>query len=155
MPRASEQLVPVMRALLDVNVLIALLDPDHAFHERAHVWWEANTTQGWASCPLTENGVVRIMSNPNYSRQLRLTPADLVSRIAGFAANTDHEFWPDSVSLREETVFDRSRLNSSRVITDLYLLALAVRQGGRLVTFDEYIPLGAVRLAEDRHRVVL
>ena len=50
-----------MRALLDVNLLIALLDPDQVFHERAHDWWEANRSAGWASCPLTENGVVRIM----------------------------------------------------------------------------------------------
>ena len=69
-----------MRALLDVNLLIALLDPDHVFHERAHDWWEANRSAGWASCPLTENGVVRVMSNPNYSRQLRLTPAAVINK---------------------------------------------------------------------------
>lgn len=143
-----------MRALFDVNLLIALLDPDHVFHERAHDWWEANRSAGWASCPLTENGVVRIMSNPNYSRQLRLTPEDLVSRVAGFAAQTAHEFWPDDVSLRDDSVFDRTRLHSSRLLTDSYLLALAVRHGGRLVTFDEDIPLCAVRAAEARHLVV-
>ncbi len=144
-----------MRALLDVNVLIALLDPDHAFHERAHVWWENNGKQGWASCPLTENGVVRIMSNPGYSRQLRLTPEDLVSRIAQFTANTDHEFWPDALSLREGELFDRSRLVSSRLVTDTYLLGLAVRHGGRLATFDQGIPLRAVVGAAEKHLVVI
>lgn len=144
-----------MRALLDINVLIALLDPDHAFHERAHVWWAANREAGWASCPLTENGVVRIMSNPNYSRQLHLTPADLVERLAQFADRTDHAFWPDDLSLRDGTAFDRARLHSARLLTDIYLLALAVRNGGRLVTFDAGIPLSAVPAAGSRHKVVL
>ena len=143
-----------MRALLDLNLLIALLDPDHVFHERAHAWWAANGRTGWASCPLTENGVVRIMSNPGYSRQLRLTPGDLISRLAGFAAQTDHEFWPDDVSLRDTTAFDHARLHSPRLLTDLYLLALAVRRGGRLVTFDEGIPIAAVHHAAARHLVV-
>jgi uncharacterized protein len=144
-----------MRALLDVNVLIALLDPDHAFHDRAHAWWGANRDAGWASCPLTENGVARIMSNPNYSRQLRLTPDDLVSRIARFAAQTDHEFWPDDVSLRDDRVFDHARLHSSRLLTDVYLLALAMKHGGRLVTFDGDIPLAAVRSVRADHLVTL
>jgi hypothetical protein len=144
-----------MRALLDINLLIALLDPDHAFHERAHAWWEANRQAGWASCPLTENGVVRIMSNPNYSRRLRLTPEDLVSRIATFAAQAGHEFWPDDVSLRDPLVFDQARLLSSRLLTDIYLLGLAVKHGGRLVTFDQDIPLSSVRSATASHLVVL
>ncbi len=144
-----------MRALLDVNVLIALLDPDHAFHGRAHGWWETHATAGWASCPLTENGVVRIMSHPHYSRKLRLTPDELTGVLARFASGTDHEFWPDQVSLRDEAVFDRSRLNSSRLVTDIYLLALAVSRGGRLTTFDQGIPASAVRSASANHLVVL
>jgi len=94
-----------MRALLDVNVIIALLDPDHAFHERAHAWWAANMKHGWASCPLTENGVVRIMSNPGYSQKTRFTPGDLIGRLRTFAGQSDHEFWPDDISLREEKIF--------------------------------------------------
>ena len=144
-----------MRALLDVNVLIALLDPDHTFHDRAHAWWEANRDAGWASCPLTENGVARIMSHPNYSRQLRLTPENLVSRIARFVAQTDHEFWPDDVSLRDDRVFDHARLHSSRLLTDICLLALAVKHGGRLVTFDGDTPLVSVRSATADHLVTL
>jgi len=144
-----------MRALLDINVLIALLDPDHTFHERAHAWWEVNGNSGWSSCPLTENGVVRIMSNPNYSRQLRLTPEDLVGRITEFASRTNHEFWPDDVSLRDALVFDQARIHSSRLLTDIYLLALSAARGGRLVTFDEGIPLSAVRSATTHQLVVL
>ena len=137
-----------MRALLDVNFLIALLDPDHAFHERAHAWWAANLKRGWASCPLTENGVVRIMSNPNYSEQMRFTPGDLTDRLRKFAAQSNHEFWPDAVSLRDEKIFVIERIHGSRQITDLYLLALATEHRGRLVTFDKGIPLTAVSHAK-------
>jgi toxin-antitoxin system PIN domain toxin len=133
-----------MRALLDVNIVIALLDPDHAFHERSHVWWAENMKRGWASCPLTENGIVRIMSNPNYSPKARFSPADLIGSLREFSAQTDHEFWPDEISLRDEKIFLADRIHSSRQLTDLYLLALAVERGGRLVTFDRGIPISCV-----------
>ena len=126
-----------MRALLDIHVIIALFDPDHAFHERAHVWWSVNRIQGWASCPLTENG------------------AELISRIGEFADQTDHAFWGDSISLRDEGIFERDRMHSTRQITDLYLLALAVSHQGRLVTFDEGIPISAVRNAKITNLCVL
>lgn len=137
-----------MRALLDINVIIALFDPDHTFHERAHVWWAGNAKYGWASCPLTENGVVRIMSNPAYSRCARFTPSDLISRLQTYASHTNHEFWPADVSLRDAVVFSLDRIHSSRQITDLYLLGLAAKHGGRLATFDQGIPLSATRLAK-------
>jgi toxin-antitoxin system PIN domain toxin len=137
-----------MRALLDVNVIIALLDPDHVFHERAHVWWAANMKRGWASCPVTENGVVRIMSNPGYSQKMRFAPGDLIDRLRKFAANSNHEFWPDEISLRDEKIFAVDRIHSSRQLTDLYLLALAVEHHGRLVTFDHGIPLFGVHNAK-------
>jgi len=133
-----------MRALLDVNVIIALLDPDHTFHERAHLWWAANAKRGWASCPLTENGAVRIMSNPNYSKKARFTPADLIGHLRKFARQSEHEFWPDDISLRNEVYFVSDRIHSSRQLTDLYLLALATKHHGRLVSFDQRVPLSAV-----------
>ncbi len=136
-----------MRALLDVNVVIALLDPDHAFHEQAHDWWAANGKRGWASCPLTENGVIRIMSNPAYS-PARFTPGDLISRLQKFAEETNHEFWPDDVSLRDKKIFTSERIHSSQQLTDLYLLALATKHDGRLATFDRGIPLSAVHVAK-------
>jgi uncharacterized protein len=137
-----------MRALLDVNVMIALLDPDHAFHERAHVWWAAHAKRGWASCPLTENGAVRIMSNPNYSKKARFTPRDLIGHLRKFARQSDHEFWPDDISLRDEIHFVSDRIHSWRLLTDLYLLALATKRHGRLVSFDQSVPISAVRNAE-------
>src|SRR6266498_2543050 len=100
-----------MRALLDINLLIALLDADHVFHQRAHVWWAANADSGWASCPLTENGVVRIMCNFGYSQRLQLVPSELIRLLDSFAANTDHEFWPDELSLRDKSHFIAERIH--------------------------------------------
>ena len=144
-----------MRALLDVNVIIALLDPDHAFHERAHGWWAKNVKSGWASCPIVENGVVRIMSNPTYSPKARFTPADLISRLRQFATQTNHKFWPDDVSLRDGKIFTPEQMHSSRQLTDLYLLALVAKHGGKLATFDTGIPISTVRVARPENLYVV
>jgi uncharacterized protein len=144
-----------MRALLDVNLIIALLDPDHTLHERAHEWWAAHSKSGWASCPISENGVVRIMTNPGYSKQVRFSSLDLIGRLQTFASQTDHSFWPDDISLRDEKVFAAERILASRQLTHLYLLALAVKHGGRLATFDQSIPLSGVRAAQPENLSVL
>lgn len=140
-----------MRSMLDVNVVIALLDADHAFHERAYAWWATHANAGWASCPITENGVVRVMSNPAYSAATRFAPATLISRLRTFVRETDHEFWADDVSVRDETAILAERIHGSRQLTELYLLALAVRHQGRLATFDQSIPASAVPGAKARH----
>ena len=144
-----------MRALLDINLLIALLDADHVFHERAHAWWAANADRGWASCPLTENGVVRIMCNTGYSRKIRLAPSELIRRLASFAANSDHEFWADDLSLRDKAHFVADRIHGSRQVTDIYLLGLAASHAARLVSFDASIPVSAVPRAKSRNLVVI
>ena len=144
-----------MRALLDVNVVIALLDPDHAFHERAHEWWAANAKSGWASCPVTENGVVRVMSNPAYSPRAHFAPSDLIARLRIFSDQTDHEFWLDDISLRDESIFVMERIHGSRQVTDLYLLALAARRKGALATFDTAIPISAIRTAKAANLYVI
>ena len=86
-----------MRALFDVNVLIALFQPDHVHHQRAHTWWEKNQNSGWASCPITENGFVRILSQPKYPMPQTVPSAIKLLNLA--KASTDHAFWPDTVSL--------------------------------------------------------
>lgn len=144
-----------MRSLLDVNVVISLLDPDHDFHVRAHHWWSENRSAGWASCPLTENGVVRIMSHPGYNPRRSLMPGTVAWLVRTFAGGTDHEFWPDSISFLDEDAIDTRSVLGPRQVTDLYLLALAATHGGRLVTFDESIHLGAVRIAQQNHLVVI
>ena len=144
-----------MRSILDVNVVIALLDPDHAFHERAHAWWAAHEQAGWATCPMTENGVVRIMSHPGYSVTTHFTAGELIGRLRTFVEHTDHEFWSDEVSIRDATAIVADRIHGGRQITDLYLLALAVRHRGRLATFDQSIPISAVPAATPTDLIVV
>lgn len=144
-----------MRALLDVNVLIALLDASHAFHRRSHEWWAKNSTRGWASCPLVENGVVRIMVNPAYSTARRFHAKEIIGALSEFVGATDHEFWPDSLTLRDSKSFIPDRIHSGRQLTDIYLLALASRHGGVLATFDQGIPLSSVKTAKPLNLVVL
>jgi toxin-antitoxin system PIN domain toxin len=138
-----------VRALFDVNVLIALLQPDHAHHRRAHAWWDHNGAAGWASCPLTQNGFVRIVSQPSYRRPVPISQA--LTLLAEQSEGTDHAFWPDDISLLDTARFDRGRILGPRQLTDIYLLGLAVKNGGRLATLDRTIPLAAVRGAGPRH----
>lgn len=142
-----------MRALLDVNFLLALLQPDHSHFERAHDWWDANTRHGWASCPLTQNGFIRILSQASYPQPLPVAQA--LEILAEQIVRTDHQFWPDDVSLLDADFIDGARLLGPKHLTDVYLLGLAVKNGGRLVTFDRGIPLRSVRRAEQGHMLVL
>ena len=144
-----------MRALLDVNVLIALFDEHHIFHERAHLWLEANSAAGIATCPITENGVVRVISHPKYSRAFSLAPGDVIQRLDGFCEAQDHAFWPDDVSLRDAGLFLTKKILGTRQLTDVYLLGLAVRHGGRLVTFDEGITVKSVGGAKVENLMVI
>lgn len=144
-----------MRALLDVNVVIALFDANHAFHERAHDWWSDHADRGWASCAVTENGVVRVMSSAAYSQTARFAPGEIVERLRTFVAHSDHAFWAEDLSLRDEARFAVDKLHGSRHVTDTYLLALAVARGGRLATFDRGIITSAVAGAKSHHLAVI
>lgn len=142
-----------MRALLDVNVLVALLDAGHLHHAAATNWLAAHAKPGWASCPLTQNGCLRILSLGSYPNA---QPTALVAqRLARAVAGASHVFWPDSVNLLEPGVLRWDRVLSSRQVTDAYLLALAATHGGRLVTFDRGISTEAVPAASKRHLVTL
>jgi toxin-antitoxin system PIN domain toxin len=142
-----------VRALLDVNLLIALFDVDHVHHARAWRWFEAHGHSGWASCPITQNGCLRVMSRPGYPNPVPL--GDLLPRLHRAVAAPEHAFWPDDTSLLDGRRFVSDRIHSPRQLTDLYLLGLAVANGGRLATFDEGIPRSAVVGAEARHLVVV
>jgi toxin-antitoxin system PIN domain toxin len=131
-------------ALLDVNVLIALFDPDHMHHEAAHDWFADYRADGWATCPLTENGLVRVLSHPRYGAEVRGV-ADVIERLRAFRSSGDHHFWPDEVSVCDEAVFQTSAVRGHAHVTDIYLVGLAVRRGGRLATFDRTIPITRVR----------
>ena len=142
-----------MRALLDINVLIALLDLDHPDHPWAKRWFKSNVQNGWASCPLTQNGCIRIMSQPAYPNSV---PVSIVMELLRNATgNAAHAFWPDAVSLLDSEAVDGSLVHGPRQVTDVYLLALAVQNGGRFVTFDGAIALAAVRKAKPEHLHIL
>jgi toxin-antitoxin system PIN domain toxin len=130
-------------ALLDVNVLVALFDPDHIHHDPAHDWFADSREHGWATCPLTENGLVRILSNPRYS-PVAESPARMIGRLRKFCSSSDHLFWPEDLSLGDTRRFVGGAAISHQQITDVYLLGLAKRHGGRLATFDRTIPTHAV-----------
>ena len=142
-----------MRALLDVNVLIALLDASHLHHRVATDWLAAHAHFGWASCPITQNGCLRILALPSYPNPQ--PTAHVAQRLGQAAADASHEFWPDAFSLLDAGRLQWDRVLSSRQITDTYLLALAVDRGGRLVTLDKGIALEAVPGAAKNNLVTL
>lgn len=142
-----------MRALLDVNVLIALLDSRHASHGRAREWFATEAPRGWASCPITQNGCIRVMSHASYPNAVPVRA--VVERLAEAAADSFHAFWPDALTLLDPAIADASRIHGPRQITDLYLLALAVRNKGRFVSFDQAIAIDAIRGAKPSHLVLL
>jgi toxin-antitoxin system PIN domain toxin len=133
--------------LLDVNVLIGLLDSAHVHHAAAVRWFHKTACQeGWATCPITENGFIRIVSNLNYPN-LRLTPGAAANSLARFRSGFAgiHHFWTDEVSLTDVTLFDLSQLAGSRQTTDAYLAGLAFRKRARLSTLDGGVAWKAVR----------
>ena len=142
-----------MRALLDVKVLIALLDSDHIAHRQAATWLTQNAAAGWASCPLTQNGCLRIMSTAGYRYPLPVQA--VAARLAEACATELHQFWPDDVSMLDARIVDTARVHGPKQLTDIYLLALAVKHGGRLVTFDGSIAQTAVVGAGAQHLVAI
>lgn len=134
-------------------MLIALLDPDHASHDSAMRWFAKHAGEGWASCPITQNGCVRVMSNPGYPNPLPVQA--LIKRLADACREDIHEFWSDDVSLLDTSAVDSMRIHGPRQLTDIYLLALAVRHAGRFVTFDSGVPLAAVRKATAQNLSIL
>ena len=130
-------------SLLDVNVLVALFAPDHVHHDLAHDWFADHRDEGWATCPVTENGFVRVLSGAGYAAPLS-RPVEALDRLRTFCASGHHTFWSDAVSLRDTAVFNPAYIRGHRQVTDVYLLGLAKKMGGRLATFDRAIPLASV-----------
>lgn len=141
-------------ALLDVSVLVALFDPDHVHHETAHDWFADHRGSGWATCPVTENGFLRVLANPAYGSPVS-RPDAVLQHLRRFCAGAGHHFWDDGVSLRDERLFDSSVLAGHRQVTDVYLLGLAVSRRGCLATFDRGIRLSAVRGARPANLAVI
>ena len=143
----------VLKALLDVNVLIALHDREHVHHAHVVNWLQGHQHAGWASCPLTQNGCLRIMSQPGYSNPQPM--AALVHMLRQSTRAPAHTWLPDDISLLDEKHLHAQLMHSPAQLTDLYLLALAVKHSARLVTLDRRIPLNAVVHATPAHLIVL
>lgn len=129
----------------------ALHDTQHLHDREAADWPAAQTRGGWATCPLTQNGCVRILSQPNYPNPVPL--ADALAVLRRSCGQPSHAFWHDDISLLDTARLDQARVHGHRQITDLCLLALAVEHDGCFVTFDAQIPLSAVRGASPRQLV--
>ena len=130
--------------LLDVNVLIAPVDPAHVAHDAAHEWFEQQGHKAWATCPLTENGLLRIVGGARYPNSPG-TPAAVAPLLAALRALPGHVFWPDDISLLDADRVDTTRLLNSAQVTDSYLLALACAHEGQLASFDRRLVKDAVR----------
>lgn len=142
-----------LRILYDTSCLIVLLDKNHVSHQAVAAWHIDNMTQGWLSCPLTQNGCLRILSQPSYANTVSI--ADAVELLQAAIATEHHQFIPDDISLLDDALVDDRRLLGHRQIADVYLLALAVVHDARLVTLDRRIPLDAVHGANESHLVVI
>lgn len=140
--------------LLDINVLLALLDPLHVSHQKTHAWFARKGKKAWATCPLTENGVVRIASHPAYPNSPGM-PVVVAGLLASLCQLQGHVFWPDDISfLASSCIANRSLVTQSQ-ITDVYLLGLAVHHCGKLATLDTHIPAGAVKGGEAALEIVI
>lgn len=126
-----------MITLLDANVLIALGDAGHAHEAAALQFFQCEAVPGgWATCPMTENAFLRILSHPNYPRTLG-SPTEARRVLSRLLGSPGHQFWPDNVSLMDTRLCPS--LTGSQPLTDQFLLALAVKHGGRFATFDTRI----------------
>jgi uncharacterized protein len=134
--------------LLDVNVLIALVDPNHVQHEQAHAWFGQHAAEGFATCPITENGLLRIVGHPKYPNSPG-APGVVATALRGLRALSGHVFWPDSISLLDASLVKVTRLSSHAQVSDTYLLALAKKNGGKLATLDQRLLADAVVKGQD------
>jgi toxin-antitoxin system PIN domain toxin len=130
--------------LLDVNVLIALIDPAHIGHDAAHRWFVERRKGAWATCPITENAVMRIVGHPKYPGGPG-SPAQMAAIVMRLRTLEGHVFWPDDISLIGTGAVDPLQIMTPGQVTDTYLLALAVTHGGRLATLDRRLNVQAVK----------
>lgn len=130
-------------ALLDVNVLIALLDPRHVHHDLSHAWFAARGHSPWATCAITQNAILRILGHPRYPNTPG-SPAVVSAVLKRLINHPLHQFWASAPSLLSQPQVNPGALVDPGQITDTYLLALAAGQGGVLATLDGRLSAHAV-----------
>jgi len=133
-----------MTFLLDVNVLIALMDPSHVRNEDALSWFSTVGKHAWATCPMTENAVLRIVGHPSYPNWFGNPPV-VAESLTKFLSLPGHAFWPDDVSLFDREKVNVAYLSTAGQITDSYLLALAIAHRGQLASLDRRLVTDAVQ----------
>jgi toxin-antitoxin system PIN domain toxin len=131
-------------ALLDVNILLALFHEGHVHHDVAHDWFVDHAGSGWASCPMTENGLIRILGSPARVKE-HLPLGEVTDLLKTFCEHTAHQFWPDDISIRDTDRFNIEAIRGHQQVTDVFLLGLAVKHDGKFVTLDQRVPLAAVK----------
>ena len=143
-----------MRYLLDVNVWVALFDDAHTHSAIANAFIAKRGIK-IATCPLVENGVVRVMNVPQYGRGGAVGLERVRDQLRHATATLKSEFWPDDISIRDDEHINLAKVHGHNQITDAYLLALAVKHGGRFVTLDRGAWAGAVRGGQEGSLVVV
>ena len=140
--------------LLDVNALIALLWEEHPFHQRCAEWFVRSARAGWATCPMTEAGFVRVLCNPAFTAN----PPSVHSAIrliqAATESGSNHHFFTDDLPLSAVGTRWRNKLGHKQ-ITDAYLLALAIHYKAKLVTFDRRMEARAPEGSAEREALVI
>ena len=125
-------------SLLDVNVLIALAWPNHVHHCQAMDWFKHHHSAGWATCPVTQSGFVRVSSNPQVIDQ-QMTPREAMVHLRKIISFRHHVFWADDTPFAAADFVDETKLLSYRQVSDAHLLGIVLRHGGRLATLDRGI----------------
>lgn len=124
--------------LLDVNVLLALAWPNHMHHQAAHAWFAANHEAGWATCPMTQAGFVRVSCQPAVTGML-VPVAEAVEILAASTRSPHHQFWPQDTPVAAMLPEVLRRLMGPLQLTDALLVDLAIRRQGALATFDRRV----------------
>lgn len=139
--------------LLDVNVLIALAWPPHEFHNRVQDWFARYARDGWATCPFTQNGFVRILTNPAFS-PVALTPKGALQLLTPNLEHPNHHFWEENISFGEAVRPFGDRLTGHRQVPDAYLLGLVIHRRGKLATMDRRMSALLPNESPERQRIV-
>ncbi|HUA97104.1 MAG TPA: TA system VapC family ribonuclease toxin [Terracidiphilus sp.] len=127
----------ILRNLLDLNVLIALTDSEHIHRQKAERWFLSSGKDDWGVCPLTEAGFIRVTTNPAMQSGA-ITVERAISTLQALRAHPGYCYWPitDKESWVDVTAAFAARISGHQQITDAYLLGLAIRNDGVLITFD-------------------
>ena len=124
-----------MAHLLDANFLVALFWPRHECHPAARQWFLRHRRQGWATCALTQTAFVRLMSHPALSAG-QVSPGEALRLLEANCQDSRHQYWPMDIGLAEAVRLAGVPLEGHRQVNDIYLLGLAIRRRGKIVTFD-------------------